>query len=159
MSCRMLGLLQAQLEEATSLAKSRQEDITMLRAQLQSRTDEAQRATERAERLEHSLQRARADADQLREAARAAEVKAANERTVAETQRRRTQDSHEEDLATLRTDSAAHVRKVTDRYEAKLSDLGRRLDGVTEHAQVGPPFSTRTPVHLPRSCMCAWLSL
>lgn len=108
----------------------------MLRAQLQSRTDAVQQATERAEHLQQSLQRARADAEQSREAVRAAEARTASERCAADSHRRRTQDSHDEELAAVRTDTAAQIRKVTREYEAKLSDVGRRLDGVTDHAQV-----------------------
>eukprot|EP00892_Ulva_mutabilis_P006829 jgi/Ulvmu1/4518/UM002_0244.1 len=130
-----MAKMQAHIDEVNEIAKSRQGEITSLRAQLQARTDQAERAEERVEKLEKLLQRARADAEQQREAARAAEVKAANERTTAETQRRRTQDSHEESVATLRSESAALVRRVTEQYETKVSDLSRRLDGTTEHAQ------------------------
>lgn len=128
--------MQARLEEANDLAKSRQEEITLLRAQLQSQTDAAEQATERAAHLQQSLQRARADAEQSREAVRAAEAKMASERCAADSQRRRTQDSHDEELAAVRTDTTAHIRKVTEQYEKRLSDVGRRLDGVTDHAQV-----------------------
>lgn len=145
--------VQAQLAEANSTLKERQDEITTLRTQLQSRTDAVQAAAVRADHLQKALDRARADAEQTREAVRAAEAKAASERSAAESQRRRTKDSHDDELAAVRADSAANMRRTTEKYEARLSDVGQRLDGITEHAQVRPCPSAPVPLQRSRACV------